>query len=63
MRPPAVPAMCEHATALHGAEDDLARLRTALAQVTAWINNPNNDPAARSALAQHLGLPEPRRTP
>lgn len=52
--------MCEHATHLTAAENDLARLRTALARAAAWINNPNYDLTARTALAQHLGLPEPQ---
>lgn len=52
--------MCEHATHLTAAEDDLARLRAALARATAWINNPAYDITARTALARHLGLPEPR---
>lgn len=51
--------MCEHATALHAAEDELALRRGLLATVTAWINNPAHDHAARLDLANHLGLPAP----
>ena len=53
-------------TDLRAAEDELARLRAFKALVAAFIHNPPHDPAARTALAQHLGLPAPaarERTP
>jgi hypothetical protein len=45
---------------LHAAEDELARYRTLLALVAAWINNPAYDHATRTDLAHALGLPAPR---
>ncbi|MFD7980275.1 hypothetical protein [Streptomyces sp. NPDC059071] len=48
-----------HTALLATAEDDLALLRGRLAIVTAWINDPTHDHAARTALADALGLPAP----
>lgn len=51
-----------HPDALQAAEDELAHTRQLALVVANWINNPNYDLAARTALAEVLGLPEPRRT-
>lgn len=50
---------------LRAAEDDLARYRARMAKLTAWLNDPTHDRAAREALAQLLELPAPapERTP
>jgi hypothetical protein len=61
MASPAPPASRTD-TALRAAEDELACLRAFKALVAAFIHNPTHDPAARTALAQQLGLPEPHRT-
>ncbi|MFD8626651.1 hypothetical protein ACFV4E_22670 [Streptomyces hygroscopicus] len=50
-------------TALRAAENELQQLRGLRADIAAFINNPAHDPDTRRALAQHLGLPEPRREP
>lgn len=60
MASPAPPASRTD-TALRAAETELAAYRTFKALVAAFINNPAHDPAARAALAQHLGLPAPAR--
>ncbi|WP_333745518.1 hypothetical protein [Streptomyces sp. IBSBF 2950] len=44
---------------LVSAENELARLRGIVAKTVGWIHNPVHDAAARCALAQLLGLPEP----
>jgi hypothetical protein len=49
-----------HPEALQAAEDELAQTRHLRALVAAWINDNTHDHAARTALAQALGLPEPR---
>ncbi|MFB9558658.1 hypothetical protein ACFFTP_31320, partial [Streptomyces roseoviridis] len=49
-----------HTALLATAEDDLALLRGRLAIVTTWIHDPRHDHAARTALAEALGLPTPR---
>jgi hypothetical protein len=51
--------VCRH-PALLAAENDLAILRVRLALVATFIHNPHYDITARTALAQALGLPEPR---
>jgi hypothetical protein len=45
---------------LRAAEDELQRLRSLLATVVAFIHNPAHDAAARSTLADLLGLHAPR---
>ncbi|MFE6126679.1 hypothetical protein ACFQ6Q_00180 [Streptomyces sp. NPDC056437] len=57
--------MAGPADALQAAENELRAYRQRLAQVTTWIHDPTHDHTARTALARHLGLPEPRpeRTP
>ncbi|MFH9426014.1 hypothetical protein [Streptomyces sp. NPDC017529] len=50
---------CPHGPALRNAEDELARLRTALGLAAAFIHNPAYPLDARTALAMALGLPEP----
>jgi hypothetical protein len=47
------------ADALRSAENDLQRLREQMARVARFIADPAYDDAARRALAQTLGLPEP----
>ena len=42
------------------AEDELKILRQRIAQAAAFIRDPAFDRDARIALAQRLGLPEPR---
>ena len=54
--------MTPRSDALRAAEDELQRLRGALALVAAWINNPAHDHKARRSLAKNIGLPAPRRT-
>ncbi|MFJ8727714.1 hypothetical protein [Streptomyces sp. NPDC093269] len=49
-----------HASLLATAENDLAILRGRIALTVAFIHDPTHDHAARTALAQRLGLPEPR---
>lgn len=49
-----------HPDLLARAGNDLAILRARLAIVARWINNPAYDDTARRALAQALGLPQPR---
>lgn len=44
---------------LRAAEDELQRLRGVLSTVARFINNPDYDHTARTALAQALGLPAP----
>ncbi|MDX3165985.1 hypothetical protein PV516_19545 [Streptomyces scabiei] len=51
--------MPDLARELASAENELTRLRGIVAKTVGWIHNPIYDPAARCALAQHLGLPEP----
>ncbi|MGW2384347.1 hypothetical protein [Streptomyces sp. NPDC001658] len=46
---------------IRAAEDELQRLRLALGTVAAFINNPDHDHTARTALAQALNLPAPDR--
>ncbi|MFJ2202439.1 hypothetical protein [Streptomyces violaceusniger] len=50
-------------TALDAAENELAEARGLIAALAAFINNPANNPTFCRALAQHLGLPEPRQEP
>ncbi|MEZ7005612.1 hypothetical protein [Streptomyces sp. AD55] len=52
---------CRHASLLATAEDDLAVLRARIAIVADWIHEDIWDDTARRALAQRLGLPEPRQ--
>ncbi|CAM5493703.1 hypothetical protein [Streptomyces mordarskii] len=47
--------------ALDAAENELCDLRGLRALAAAFINDPTHDPDTRRVLAQHLGLPEPRR--
>jgi hypothetical protein len=47
---------------LRAAEDELQRLRTVLGTVARFINNPQYDHHARTALAHDLQLPAPERT-
>ncbi|MGW5690290.1 hypothetical protein ACWEWX_04770 [Streptomyces asiaticus] len=42
-------------------EDEAQRLRGLIARLAAWINDPGNDPTARRAIAEHVGLPAPRQ--
>jgi hypothetical protein len=49
-----------HTALLATAENDLAILRGRIAIVATWIHNPTHCADARRALAQALGLPEPR---
>jgi hypothetical protein len=49
-----------HASLIATAENDLAVLRSQIALTVAWIHDPAYDRDARIALAQRLGLPEPR---
>ncbi|WP_448333539.1 hypothetical protein [Streptomyces sp. DSM 41534] len=49
--------------ALTAAENELQRLRGLLAAAAAWIHDPTHDITARRALAQQLGLHEPRQEP
>jgi hypothetical protein len=51
---------CRHAGLLATAEDDNAVLRGRLAVTVAFIHDPAFDRDTRTALAQALGLPEPR---
>jgi hypothetical protein len=54
--------LCTRHTALiNSAENDLALLRARIAIVATFIHNPAYDDTARRALAQALGLPEPRK--
>lgn len=46
---------------LRVAENELQKLRGLLAETVAFIHDPTHDRDARIALAQHLGLPEPRQ--
>ena len=46
---------------LRAAEDELQRLRTKLRTVARFINNPQHDHTARTALAQDLQLPAPEK--
>lgn len=48
------------ADSLRSAENDLQHLRQQMATVAQFIANPAYDDAARRALAQSLGLPEPQ---
>ena len=48
---------------LRSAENELRHLRGQLRQATAFINDPAHDLAARRALAERLGLPEPSSVP
>ena len=48
---------------LRSAENELSELRGQLRQAAAFINDPAHDLAARRALAEHLGLPEPSSAP
>ncbi len=50
-----------HPALVASLEDDLALLRGRIAIVAAFIHNPAYDDTARRALAQALGLPEPRK--
>ncbi|MGX1840542.1 hypothetical protein [Streptomyces diastaticus] len=54
--------MCQHAAALHAAENDLATHRQRHATLTTWLHNPTHDLTARTALAQLLDLPTPADT-
>ena len=49
-----------HTALLATAESDLAVLRARIALTVAFIHDPAVDRDARIALAQRLGLPEPR---
>lgn len=52
--------LCARHTALLATnENDLALLRGRLALVTTWIHDPRHNHAARTALAEALGLPAP----
>ncbi|MEV8248142.1 hypothetical protein AB0R01_30870 [Streptomyces rochei] len=54
--------LCNRHTALLATvENDLAILRGRIAIVATFIHNPAYDHTARRALAQALGLPEPRQ--
>lgn len=46
---------------IRAAEDELQRLRTVLATVAHFINNPAHDYDARAALAHDLQLPAPEK--
>jgi hypothetical protein len=50
---------CRHASLLATAENDLAVLRARIALTIAFIHDSAHAHAARTALAQALGLPEP----
>jgi len=52
-----------HTALLATAENDLAILRARIALAVAFIHDPAHDRDARTALAQRLGLPEPRPEP
>lgn len=53
--------LCTRHPDLLSAENDLALLRGRIAIVATFIHNPAYDDTARRALAQALGLPEPRK--
>ena len=53
--------LCTRHPLVASLEDDLALLRGRIAIVATFIHNPAYDDTARRALAQALGLPEPRK--
>ncbi|MEV6131929.1 hypothetical protein AB0M05_34950 [Streptomyces violaceusniger] len=50
------------ATDLHSAENELRKLRGRVREAVDFVHDPAYDLAARQALAQRMGLPEPSRT-